>query len=442
MELKIDIKNFGVIQEAQINLNQINIIAGKNASGKSTLSKVLYSFLASLSPVKHKLTNMDKIKLINGIVREIEFNFNEDKKMFDENNHVLNNILNIFSNIEQDMYVDHSSKYDEVINQLKNILNNTEFDDKTKNLIQNRLEKLEKTLNHKRSILFLILNLEFGISELFQQESVIRFIATFGKNKFTSEITVESKGSMSLDENIKGTGNDVFYIDSQQNLNVVLRCNSYPIFYSINTPLHTAELFEIITSVNQSINHYKSVNSYEKEYYNEILDIGKKLEEIIHGKILFDSKTGEFKYKSNGKNYRMHNSASGIKQIGILQYLLNNLIIKENSFLIIDEPEVNLHPEWQVKLAEILVLLVKELNVSIYINSHSPQFIEAIEVYSTKYELSDKTMFYLTQYDENSDKFIFSNVSKEDLPILYNNLGDPYDIIDEIRVDNLYNHSY
>ena len=96
----------------------------------------------------------------------------------------------------------------------------------------------------------------------------------------------------------------------------------------------------------------------------------------------------------------MTNTASGVKQIGILQLLLANRKLKPGSFLIIDEPEVNLHPEWQFKFAEILVLLVKELNITIYVNTHSPMFIEAIEVFSDFYDLKDDTYYYLTKFKE------------------------------------------
>ena len=74
----------------------------------------------------------------------------------------------------------------------------------------------------------------------------------------------------------------------------------------------------------------------------------------------------------------MENTASGLKQLATIQLLLDNNELTKNSFLILDEPEINLHSEWQVKLAKLLVLLVKELNIYLYINSHSPQFIEAL----------------------------------------------------------------
>lgn len=134
----------------------------------------------------------------------------------------------------------------------------------------------------------------------------------------------------------------------------------------------------------------------------------------------------------------MKNTASGVKQLGIIQILLANRILNKNSFIIIDEVEVNLHPDWQIKLAEILVLMIKELNIYVYLNSHSPQFIEALEVYSAKHGLVDKTKFYLSHEFEN-DLFDFEEIQRKHLAKLYNNLGNPYKIINKVRADNLYN---
>ena len=117
----------------------------------------------------------------------------------------------------------------------------------------------------------------------------------------------------------------------------------------------------------------------------------------------------------------MENTASGLKQLATIQLLLDNNELTKNSFLILDEPESNLHPEWQVKLAEILVLLVKELNIYLYINSHSPQFIEALEVFSVKYGLIDESKFYLSKKLDNN-KVTFEEVDYGNLASLYDNL--------------------
>ena len=130
-------------------------------------------------------------------------------------------------------------------------------------------------------------------------------------------------------------------------------------------------------------------------------------------------------------------NSSGIKEIGILQILLQNNKLKENSFLIIDEPESSLHPEWEVRYAEILVLLAKELNIHIYLNSHSPMFIEAISLYSQYYGLMDETSFYLTQKQENG-KFNFKKINPKNMGEVYENLTRPYDELDKLKAKILF----
>ena len=129
----------------------------------------------------------------------------------------------------------------------------------------------------------------------------------------------------------------------------------------------------------------------------------------------------------------MENTASGLKQLGILQILLENNELTEDSFLIMDEPEINLHPEFQIKLAQILVLASKELNLTIYINTHSPFLAEAIEVYSKYYGLYDDTNFYLTEESENSGMYDFNLIDDLDIMEVYKNLGDPFDVLNAIR---------
>lgn len=130
-------------------------------------------------------------------------------------------------------------------------------------------------------------------------------------------------------------------------------------------------------------------------------------------------------------------SSSGIRQIGVIQILLENGSLARNSFLIIDEPESNLHPEWQIRFAEILVMLTKELDVTLYLNSYSPIFIEAISLYAQYYGLLDKTSFYLTRKQENN-KFNFKKISPKNMGEVYENLTKPYDTLDKLKAKILF----
>ena len=63
--------------------------------------------------------------------------------------------------------------------------------------------------------------------------------------------------------------------------------------------------------------------------------------------------------------------------------------------MILDEPEIHLHPEWQLLFAEIIVLLQKEFRLRVVINTHSPYFLNAVEVYAAKHGVADVCHYYL-----------------------------------------------
>jgi predicted ATPase len=144
-----------------------------------------------------------------------------------------------------------------------------------------------------------------------------------------------------------------------------------------------------------------------QKIYNEI-------SKIISGNVNFDNGTDDFVYTDkNDKKHDIINVASGIKSFGLLQLLLNSGNLNENSILIIDEPEVHLHPFWQVEYAKVLVKLV-ENNIPVVVASHSPYFIEALKTYSDK-TIKDKTNFYLGEMQEGGS--VFKDVTNDLEPI-------------------------
>ena len=183
---------------------------------------------------------------------------------------------------------------------------------------------------------------------------------------------------------------------------------------------------------------YKSERDVDEDLN---LRFSSKITDLIHGRFEYmeddlDCNGEGFKFERDNVSFSMKTSSSGLKQIGSIQMLINNNQLARNDFLIIDEPEVNLHPEWQVRLAELLVLLVHDLNVTVYVNSHSPHFIEAIEVLSVKYRLRDETRFYMTRFVEEFNKYDFVELDYSNLRELYRNLGNPYNEINKIRLEN------
>ncbi|OQX23180.1 MAG: hypothetical protein BWK80_27315 [Desulfobacteraceae bacterium IS3] len=74
-----------------------------------------------------------------------------------------------------------------------------------------------------------------------------------------------------------------------------------------------------------------------------------------------------------GLDIDLHNASSAIRQLApLLLYLRYRA--KKNDFLIIDEPEMNLHPEAQAKLLEIFGMMVNA-GIRILITTHSPYLL-------------------------------------------------------------------
>ena len=97
----------------------------------------------------------------------------------------------------------------------------------------------------------------------------------------------------------------------------------------------------------------------------------------------------------------MSNVASGMKTFLVIQKLVENGYLKKNGILLIDEPETNLHPEWHLKFAEIIVLMYKYMGIFTVANSHSPYFIRAIEVKLADYGMKENGNFYLMEKMDN-----------------------------------------
>ena len=114
-----------------------------------------------------------------------------------------------------------------------------------------------------------------------------------------------------------------------------------------------------------------------------------------------------------------------------MKTLLLNGAIEENGTIILDEPEIHLHPEWQLQFAELIVLLSKEFRINILLNTHSPYFLRAIQVYSAKYEMADKCKYYMSEL-VNNKKVNILDVS-DDVDKIFEKLAQPLQVLENER---------
>lgn len=420
-DFNFKLKNVGLINNADINMSKINVIAGDNSTGKSTSSKILYSFLRSNSKTRKELAKntlidevLDLASEINSFYRFSEFENGNGVQKKSELSEIINelhikrfkgkpiDIVNYYKKIKG-LFLEYTLKY-----------NGTNLFDKSISDIDELIEIYENDGEALfNSIMNLIIRSEFGKTVLKNNE--VQFSGKFDDIPFNyhghlMNSGIKAEGRLVIDE--------VFYLESLSLFDLFSRGGSQ----------NTEHVEHVFKCINQDVS-----NTWADEIKNkEIIKIEEKLFEITGGSFAYDE--GNVIYNDD---FLMKNTSSGIKQIGLIQMLLNTRQLKENSFLIIDEPEVNLHPNWQIKFAEILTLLANDLNITVYINTHSPLFIEAMRTFSEQQDLLDETNFYLTyESEENNSKYDIKYIPTEDLSTIYNSLGKPYETLSEISIEN------
>lgn len=414
-KMLLTINNLGPINNAELDIARINVIVGKNSTGKSTSSKFLYCLLTASS--------MDGIYLANRDIKQRYMNFISywSNKLYD--NSFSNELTDVFSLLSNDSASNES--FDKVYNDLYCISEDISPVNVKNNFLKdlediNELAKINKNPKIRHASTFnTLFNSKYSGFLGVNGDTRVKFQGDVDGTSFDQEIKITDKIWSVKNEYLTYFNfKNIIYIDSPSVLEFDNEIN-------VNKQIHFQLLNKKLT---------KSVSDvYDDKAYKKLIDFKEKIDELIGGEFIYNPKSRKFSFKKEDVIFSMENTASGLKQLGILQILLENNELMEDSFLIMDEPEFNLHPEFQIKLAQILVLASKELNITIYINTHSPFLVEAIEVYSKEYGLYDETNFYLTEESNNIGKYDYNLVDDLDIMDVYKNLGNPFEILNAIR---------
>jgi AAA15 family ATPase/GTPase len=113
-----------------------------------------------------------------------------------------------------------------------------------------------------------------------------------------------------------------------------------------------------------------------------------KLEEILKGKIELDEKKQIWQFKNTrNQKFEIGVTAEGIKKIAIMDTLLGNRYLSDDSVVFIDEPESALHPKAIEQFMEIIGLLAAR-GVQFFIASHSYFVIKKLFLLAQEKDIS------------------------------------------------------
>ena len=405
--MKLSIRNVGKLKEADVEINGITVIAGENNTGKSTVSKTLFSLFNGFYNFDKKLLELKSKDITNIFLRFVQ-NLNREN-------------VNILIDISDKIVKDTSYKFDR--NKLIKLIQ------ENRNFIS--IEYLEEVSEK----IFNILNIK-------DEEYLENTISYILNNEFDNQINTiwsDDLGEIALKikENelkLKIKNNKVIKIENKINL------RSEVIY--IDDPFIIDNLNEYKRrDINYLENHKESLETKlfreknKKTFSEKIIaknnlqQITEKLKEVINGEIKFYQGKWIYKFENNNE-LNLKNLSAGLKSFTILKRLVENGNLEEKGIIILDEPEIHLHPEWQLKFAELIVLLQKEFGMHILLTTHSPYFLNAIEVFSERHKIDDKCKYYVAENEGNSSiiKDLTGNTRE-----IYRKLARPIQDLENIR---------
>ncbi len=167
-------------------------------------------------------------------------------------------------------------------------------------------------------------------------------------------------------------------------------------------------LIEIIANASIKTDGKRQEEIEKNPRISEYVELADFLEEnILYGNVQVDSSTlqNEIIFKpSNNINLEVQIASSMVKELAPLSLCLRYLV-EPDELLIIDEPEMNLHPAAQVEITEFLAMLV-QAGLKVLITTHSPYIVNHLAnlMKAAKYE--DKESIRKRFYLERTEAFI------------------------------------
>lgn len=423
--MRLEIENIGIIAGAKLEFAGINVFAGANDSGKSTLGKIVFAILKTqfLTPsAQPRLKRLIRNEL-NGTIKGSFFSFTQPTK---ESSAELEARLEVFLALVAEDKIEDARK------DLKEIRNEI-FHDNSKKYPSHMKSRFMLSADQVEHYLMMLKNKDtlstVILSNLLSNALGAQLFRNGSKNSkliFSDNIAGNYSGLIEKKGNAVSFKAEFSLNDSEQ---------------LDTTYIENASQFDSEIEVNLGnlpLRGSQSDASYHKwDFQNKLKNIiddkttESSIEHLVDGSLVFEKTNESFAFVRSGQKIPMNATATGIKCLASFSLLEKNGFLSPGHTLILDEPEVHLHPAWQVEFANYLVGLYKSKGVRIFISSHSPYFIQALDTLRKTEDIADSDVKFFM-----SRKVSHHSVVREieDADEIYASLADAYTIIDHYEL--------
>lgn len=424
------INNYHAIKHADLEIGGITVVAGVNGCGKSTLSRWLYYIVNVMASFDNLLFADFRTQIIKSLqkyskaIEDLAVYAGEDKKKDFEHCLALMSMVTLANGGTDKLNL----YYERAMDLLDAML--------TSCILQEENPKQVKR----------VLNL-FGLSgaKHFQKDMEKLAMQEFSKYDLAyRKLKSERRKSLIIDK-ISSIYNekDSFPKDiSFKEDDVELLSDKVGKAYSLDNAIYIGTPTAISLRQSDRVmmgdlkNKVDSQNERAIEVKNKLV-VMDAIQKMLNGSIIEKENFGEVDliYRSKeGMDIRLEDVASGFKPLAYLQRLIENGWFTEDTLLEIDEPETNLHPQWVVEFAHLLVLINKTFGTKIFITSHNPDMVSAIKYISESEGIAENTRFYLAELSDGSTQYEYRNLGNDINPV-FDSFNQSFSTLEKYATD-------
>lgn len=414
--MKLCVDNFALIKHAEIDIDGITVIAGNNNSGKSTVGKILFSIFTALTNIDEKIENQRYQMIQRTFISMLHQASGEMADRFIWRLH--GEFDDFITYVDDKITIDWDAfieKYEKIVPNLKQAESQAKFRQTIAQIEEwPRLRLIKDAIEPYFSSCF-----HQQLNSLVFPERQAR-VSLFIKGNET-RITFDDNSVTEVQPGIELANKAVFY-----NSPFVIDLMDARIVDNI--PMK--HLIRLLANYSERMTDDSDL--LEKSMLqNRLAAVLEKINEVLPGRIQkqrrgYGLSRPEWKEPLSIKNLSM-----GLKAFVVLKMLLESNQLKERDVLILDEPEIHLHPTWQLIYAELIVLLQKEFDLSVVITTHSNFFLDAVETYTKKYKSQDKLRLYLAEQKNGGVEMCDVTNNAEEI---YSRMADALDELDSERL--------
>lgn len=407
--MKFTFENLGFVSEGDVELGNLTIICGKNNTGKTYISHSIHGLLK-------KFVSTEVVKISDDKMEELY-----------KNGHCTIDLLKDVPSLSE-MSKDISQKFSK--SGLSDIFNGEKESFKESKVELELANIPYRKISADKTEVIVGIGEENKLTIKFEKEKCNNYIDIYLLNidtpkrlaKFTiennlTEIILSELVPNSFIITSERTGAAMFYKDLDSSAHALLDhfiemkdSKSFNPFKMMN---RMRSRYSLPIRENIDILRYSQEKMKESSFLNEDdhTDILKKLRQIVGGS--YSTLSDGIYYnpiKERGRKkvrVPIHLASSATKSLFLIDLYIKNLA-RENDILIIDEPELNLHPNNQRLVAHLLVRLIKS-GIKVVVTTHSDHFLR---------EINSLVMLSNKNIDDEDRKDILDRYNLENSDIL------------------------